>query len=104
MCPDYEKYGKCSKRRCRYPHKQKDKQEIKDLQIKINDKQSKTNDFNKKIDDVTKDTEEKEIARYYEEVKNNEVSSDNIELVIENNLEICKRPKLGDLPSFIPFD
>lgn len=85
LCPDYEKNGKCLKKKCRYPHGNLVRRSFKKKELSV--KQPATKKDNTAKNDCCK-------TRYYKELLNGESKDAEIEL---------KREKLGELPCFIPL-
>ncbi|KAL3285064.1 hypothetical protein HHI36_019188 [Cryptolaemus montrouzieri] len=102
LCPDFEKFQKCSKKRCEYPHRNSEntlgksggKSSYKKLIRKNNVGTMPEKKTVKMIDNI-KEKSERTNIRYYED----EVGKG---LEVEETL-IAKKPKLGSLPAFIPF-
>ena len=106
LCPDFESRGKCDKAKCPHPHRG-----------------SSNRQTTKKVSHELVGLEKVPTARYYGDgessssvcVKNEKIckvsgKSDIISISDsdddENDEEVCglmKRPKIGDLPSFIPI-
>lgn len=124
LCPDFERNGKCPKRKCVYPHKMKCDKEC----VKIKKKE-------KKIDEsvtgavVVGPVESLQIDRYYLESKTDDVKNVDVHVGVKNEVVVhvdeqvnnniiesssssssssedksYKRPQLGELPAFIPFN
>ncbi|KAK5642581.1 hypothetical protein RI129_008748 [Pyrocoelia pectoralis] len=120
LCPNYERLGQCSKSNCHYPHgsvvrKRKiSKLILPNLQGKVKHKivnkkkvertVKQHNHAPKCTDDKTKETDVN--IRYYDDFKvgNDIVQSTESDINMESALSlVAGRPKLGTLPSFIPF-
>ncbi|XP_025833028.1 zinc finger CCCH domain-containing protein 3 isoform X1 [Agrilus planipennis] len=134
LCPAFEKLGKCLKKKCPYPHAnvvRKRKISIK-VATKSSSSQKRIKKDNYKqtpknsIKELNESTKKVEIAnnlvkRYY--IDSNPTSSNDIHVDDNNETKILhsdthsndnhteeisaplpKRPKLGELPSFIPFE
>ncbi|XP_060520434.1 zinc finger CCCH domain-containing protein 3 [Cylas formicarius] len=101
LCPEYEKHGKCLKQRCPYPHgkmvrrylvhKQKFAKNCSEPRTKP-DEYSAARVVRQPGNDVT------EKARYYIS------KQEGFETKTFETLDVRSRPRLGTLPSFIPFD
>lgn len=117
LCPDFEKTGTCPKRKCPYPHgslvrkttiSNKSKLSINRRRLKLAPKikNGKLNKSNLKQKEIEKNVN----VRYY--VESCDKKTENAELAekevgtIGLALEylVKERPRLGSLPSFIPFD
>lgn len=89
LCPDYEKYGECKRPRCSYPHGAivGRVQFSREISYKLR--------VTRRVSTKRKAMEEVKpgCARYYTEAKGSEDATNCLP----------KRPKLGELPSFIPF-
>ncbi|EEZ99698.2 zinc finger CCCH domain-containing protein 3 [Tribolium castaneum] len=88
LCPEFEKNKKCSKRRCPYPHGntvRKNSKVLNRLAKKCSTKKAKT------------EIVECEKNRYYKE-KETEGGEEKVIKTVAKD-----RPKLGDLPAFIPL-
>lgn len=158
LCPDFEKNGKCPKRKCPYPHGSREKCKYADVAKKFKyksgivgekdgGKYDETNEFNKHKENSCKDgidgVDNSEVSernvRYFAEVNSNlsvreinsKVRENENEMEVEKKMQtevenvnevqnvirdigcdeivsdcdtiVKKRPKLGALPSFIPF-
>lgn len=117
MCPNFERDGTCPRRKCMYPHKNKT-----DKEKSIPPKPTVHNHVEPvSSEGVTTET----TARYYVDLNTNndatakltctdtsasvnevttEVSDSEHSSDLEPDTEVRKRPQLGALPSFIPFD
>ncbi|KAF2899869.1 hypothetical protein ILUMI_06317 [Ignelater luminosus] len=123
LCPDFEKSGKCLKKRCPYPHgsavrkcnfskvtaasKLHSSKNGKNHPVanKITNKNSTAN-----LKDSEVNCEKVPSVRYYNESSTDEVLVSNVEIVdldVEQNSNLIsskkQRPVLGRLPSYIPF-
>lgn len=123
LCPEFEKTGKCAKRKCPYPHgnsvrkgtlPKKPKLSINKLNSKSAVKFKRQNSTLKRSDKSQNQTEKNINVRYYADsfekrdkpegsdlAAKEIVANDNIK--IESRLLVKDRPQLGSLPSFIPL-
>ncbi|XP_050303615.1 zinc finger CCCH domain-containing protein 3 [Anthonomus grandis grandis] len=114
LCPEYEKYGKCIKQRCAYPHGSM----VRTYLMNKNKFVKKSSEFipqqpvghQKSVDITLKGEKCEEKQRYYagnggESSPIDEVGTDYIknEVPLKTFVGLQSRPKLGSLPCFIPF-
>lgn len=117
MCPDYEKSGKCPRKRCQYPHgnvvrnaKYKNKVAKRIIKKKTTEKPIPVGISNtEKLEIVCHD---KNIRYYVDDAKDleNEIKrispDDNKQIdskFSSRQSQLSKRARLGALPSYIPF-
>ncbi|CAH0547409.1 unnamed protein product [Brassicogethes aeneus] len=107
LCPDFEKTGNCPKKRCPYPHgKMVRKYTVrKNIAKKCSEKLKKSNDSeqNPKTNSDNQSTSKEEKSSRYYLGKDKQNSKDKNELVCDPDVNFRSRPKLGTLPSYIPF-
>ncbi|XP_076264555.1 zinc finger CCCH domain-containing protein 3 [Rhynchophorus ferrugineus] len=107
LCPDYEKYGNCPKQRCPYPHGKMVRSflihKTKFTKNYSKKKKSKNTENFLQNKEINSDTNA-EKQRYYEKHNSQEPSTQPKNNDSENeSIGLHLRPKLGNLPSFIPF-
>jgi hypothetical protein len=96
LCPDFEKTKKCAKRRCPYPHGNTVRKNTKVLNTLAKKCSTKKDKVRKRVARVL----EPENGRYYKDshVESSESGQEPVLKAVSRD-----RPKLGDLPAFIPF-
>jgi hypothetical protein len=96
LCPDFEKTKKCAKRRCPYPHGNTVRKNTKVLNTLAKKCSTKKDKVRKRVARVL----EPENGRYYKDshVESSESGQEPVIKAVSRD-----RPKLGDLPAFIPF-
>ncbi|KAF5273261.1 hypothetical protein FQR65_LT04683 [Abscondita terminalis] len=88
LCSDFEKTGKCVKKTCPYPHGNVGERKVES-----------------KSDVDVKNVEEKSSnVRYYNEAQSSNLKAESSSGHCADKLKTSERPKLGSLPSFIPFN
>jgi hypothetical protein len=93
LCPDFEKTKTCAKRRCPYPHGNTVRKNTKVLNAVAKKCSTKK--------DKARRVAEPENGRYYKDSHVESGESGRQESVVKAVSR--ERPKLGDLPAFIPF-
>lgn len=103
LCPAFEKHGKCSNKKCYYPHGNEIKKgAIMALSLSCRKSERQQNNDSKvaklPVTNNMEQSEEKKGPRYYMDLGLEQIKD------CENPMAVAQeRQKIGDLPCFIPF-